>query len=269
MAMWLLIYPLLALLLFGVALYEHVNAATLSIPISPALTIITMVLPLLAATNAIFYPRLRRWASSTAPRRVLAMTLQALQAIVTTVMATLFFSMIVPSAARTCLLSTTWQRLFSTHDADSIRRIQDAFACCGFNTVRDRAWPFPSQQTSRQCTETYGRHTACAGPWQAALQRNVGLEFGVVLAVALLQLASLFLVGTPNSVSFNSMSTRRILQHRAENEAERARLLPRATGTTYGGDASEHEVEQNDQNNTANGHGPGRVIEPSSANPWG
>lgn len=269
--------------------YEHLNSATLSLPISPALTIVTVILPFLAAINAIFYPRLRRWASSTAPRRVLAIALQALQAILVTALATLFMSDMLPSAARTCLLSTTWQRLFSAHDADSIRRIQDAFACCGFNTVRDRAWPFPSQQTSRECTETYGRSTACAGPWQLALRRSAGLELGVVLAVALLQvgfvhvhspsaadngttqIASLFLVGTLDSTSFNGMPTRRILHHRAEDEPERARLLPGATGATYvdGGHASEPETEENDQNNATNHHSHGHVVEPSPANPWG
>ncbi|KND87982.1 hypothetical protein TOPH_07349 [Tolypocladium ophioglossoides CBS 100239] len=75
----LLIYPLLALLgAIREPSYEHLNSATLSLPISPALTIVAVMLPFLAAINAIFYPRLRRWASSTAARRVLAITLQAL-----------------------------------------------------------------------------------------------------------------------------------------------------------------------------------------------
>ena len=94
-----------------------------------------------------------------------------------------------PSSVRNCVLSTTWQRLFSTHDAEAIRRIQDSLGCCGFNSVKDRAWPFQGHEMSRQCSEIYGRSTACAEPWGAALQRNAGLEFGVVLAVGVLQVS--------------------------------------------------------------------------------
>ena len=93
----------------------------------------------------------------------------------------------VPSAVRKCMLETTWQRLFSAHNADAIRRIQDHLNCCGFNTVRDRAWPFQGHEVSRQCSEIYDRTTACSGPWRAALQRNSGVEFGVVLGIGILQ----------------------------------------------------------------------------------
>ncbi|KAH6895194.1 hypothetical protein B0T10DRAFT_209939 [Thelonectria olida] len=259
MAKWWLIYLLFALL-FGVAIYEHVNSTTLSLPISRPLTIIALLLPLFGAVNLRFF----RSSGSSTSRRVLAIGLQALQAILVTVLATLFFSDVLPSAARTCLLSTTWQHLFSSHDADSIRRIQDAFNCCGFNTVRDRAWPFPSQHGSRDCIETYGRNVACVGPWQMALQRNSGLEFGIALAVGLLQIVGVFLVAT-NSHS-DGIYTRRPIQRHAVNESERARLLPGIGGGSYDGERSPHDVEQNGQTDTTND--PSRRIEPSHNNPW-
>ncbi|POR32420.1 Uncharacterized protein TPAR_07374 [Tolypocladium paradoxum] len=259
MAKWLLIYPLLS--------YEHISSAALSLPISRALTIVTVILPFVAAINAVLSPRLLRSTSSTTSRRVLTITLQALQAIVTTVVGTLLFSHMLPSAARRCLLETTWQRLFSAHDANSIRRIQDTFNCCGFNTVRDRPWPFPSQQTSRGCPETYGRDTACAGPWQMTLQRNSGLEFGVVLAVGFFQVASLFMAGNFNPS--NAIPTRKVLQHLTENDTERTRLLPAVTGDIRGGSSSEHEVERNGQISETNVEGPGWRTESSHGNPWG
>ncbi|OAA35421.1 tetraspanin Tsp3 [Metarhizium rileyi] len=145
---FLLAFLLVALTLFGVALsveleyrnlfsrpcllmkdarYEHINSTSLSLPISPAVTIFTVLLPLAAAANALFYPRLAR--SHLRSNHALAWIFQGAQGIVTTVLATLLFSNLIPSAARDCLLSILWQRFFSSHDAESIRRIQDALNC--------------------------------------------------------------------------------------------------------------------------------------------
>ncbi|KAF4505742.1 hypothetical protein G6O67_007659 [Ophiocordyceps sinensis] len=261
MAKWLAVYPLLVLLLLlGVAIYEHINSTALSLPFSRALTIATVLLPLLAAINAICYTRLDRLTSF---RRALAIALQALQAVLGIVLATLFFSHVVPSAGRECLLTTTWQRLFSAHDAASIRRIQDAFNCCGFNTVQDRPWPFPHQQSPSECAVTHGRNTACAEPWQMALQRNSGLEFGVVLAVGLFQLASLLMAGAFSSSS--AIPTRRVLQHRASNDTERDRLLQGARGAGHPG----HEAGQGGQSNETSAQGRAWETESPRSNPWG
>lgn len=154
------------------------------------MTIITAILPFLAALNAIYYPRIFRSIDATTRRKFLGIVLQALQAVVTTVLATLFLSNVVPSSIRKCILGNTWQRLFSAHDAESIRRIQDTLNCCGFNTVRDKAWPFEGHRPAdRQCAEIYERTTPCSEPWRMALQRNSGWEFGVVLTVGVSQVS--------------------------------------------------------------------------------
>ncbi|KAF4589185.1 tetraspanin Tsp3 [Ophiocordyceps camponoti-floridani] len=249
MSIWLIVHLALVLLLVGVAIYEHVNSVALSLPIRSSLTIITIILPLLAALNAIFYQRLLRTASAAAQRRTLprVLTLQALQAILITVLATLFFSEMVPSTAGSCLLSTIWQDLFSDHDADSIRRIQDGLNCCGFNTVQDRPWPFPDHQTARECADTYRRDVACSRPWQSALQRNSGVEFGVILVVGLWQIASLIL------------PLRKTLQKRDARDVERARLLTDAT-EAEDGCASRRAIDGND---AADDAGPGPESQPS------
>ncbi|GAO14049.1 hypothetical protein UVI_02035980 [Ustilaginoidea virens] len=216
------IAPLTAVLAFVL----HVSSASLSLPISPALTIITVLLPLAAAANALFYLR------SAAPYGVVATALQVAQGVLTAVLATLLFASAVPSAARACLLSTLWQRLFRARDAESILRIQDALDCCGFNTVRDRAWPFPADRVpAHQCAETYGRDAACARPWGAALQRNAGLGLGVVLLVGLLQMAS----WVPRRRGFVPMRVPGMVHYgavaAADEEPERSRLLPAASAT--------------------------------------
>lgn len=113
--------------------------------------------------------------------------LQILQGILTTVLATLYALDLVPSATVGCELSTRWQHLFRTKDAQAIRAIQEALQCCGFRTVKDMAWPFPP--TDVQCPARFDRALACQGPWTAALQRNAGINFGVVLAVGVLQVS--------------------------------------------------------------------------------
>ncbi|PHH77056.1 hypothetical protein CDD82_3684 [Ophiocordyceps australis] len=255
MTKWFLLYPLLILLLFGIAIYVQVSSAALSLPISRALTILAILLPVIAVANAIVYSRLVR---QTHRQRVVAFSLQAIQAILTTVLATLLLSNAVPSAARTCLLTTTWQHLFSSHDAGAIRRIQDAFDCCGCNTVKDRAWPW---LRAGGCAETYHRDTACLGPWQVALQQQAGIDFGVVLAVGLFQLASLFF-----STSFHSgypaSPSNRFLHSRVDADAERARLLPAATAASY---------QDNPDNGQEDGNRyEGLVTQDEPANnPWG
>lgn len=181
--------------------YEHTTAAALSLPISPASTISTIILPILSFLNTVYFTTTRARPSQHPSNRtsqqqhqlLLPAAFQILQTIITTVLATTFVSDIIPSATRQCLLSTRWQRLWTGHDAAAIRRIQDTFDCCGFNSVRDRAWPFPNRNNPQPgCAAQFGRTAACAGPWSRALQTVGGVEFGVVAAVGMLQVSFFF-----------------------------------------------------------------------------
>lgn len=170
---------------------------------SPALTIFAILLPLVAAANALLVPIMTQRnpppsSSSTSlsvpRRRSLAsllftprtvQILQLLQGILTTVLATLFFQDMVPSEVRDCALSGHWQHLFRDKDAAAIKSIQDALNCCGFRSVKDMAWPFPPAEV--RCAARFERDLACQQPWTQALRRSAGGDFGVVLVVGLLQ----------------------------------------------------------------------------------
>jgi hypothetical protein len=59
----------------------------------------------------------------------------------------------------TCRASTHWSMLFQHKDAATVRAIQNALRCCGFNSPHDRAWPFPSAHggtDARTCERTSG-----------------------------------------------------------------------------------------------------------------
>ncbi|KAL1640216.1 hypothetical protein SLS58_007167 [Diplodia intermedia] len=68
--------------------------------------------------------------------------------ILTTVLATLSGTYIAPpgGAPLDCALREQWQALYRAKDGDQIRTIQDALRCCGFRSVYDMAWPFPTSE---------------------------------------------------------------------------------------------------------------------------
>ncbi|KAG5980522.1 hypothetical protein E4U55_003937 [Claviceps digitariae] len=251
MALWPIGLLAVMLLFVGVAIYKHILSSTLSLPISPSTTIPTILLPILALANTLIY--LRLYGSPKRHHALLAQTLQALQALFTTVLATLLLSHVVPSATQACLLSTIWQRLFRNHDADAIRRIQDAFHCCGFNTVQDRAWPFPDHKSARRCAETYGRDVSCAQPWMGALQRNAGLDFGIVVAVGLFQIAT-WLLSESGRFRNDSMPRPRpkgMIHYGTIEGPEGARLLPGVVGEE--GEAGEEGGNSRPERSTEEG----------------
>ncbi|KAL1884094.1 hypothetical protein Daus18300_000205 [Diaporthe australafricana] len=114
---------------------------------------------------------------------------QGLQGILAVIMATLYTTYIAPGVPRDCGLAKKWQRLFQVKDAQSVKAIQDAFECCGFRSVKDMAWPFlPTEVT---CAQRFDRQLPCEVPWTSAMQTSAGVELGIVVVVAVLQIASL------------------------------------------------------------------------------
>ena len=96
------------------------------------------------------------------------------------VLATLAGTHISPPGSLTCALRETWEGLFSSKDASSIRKIQDRFSCCGFNSPRDMAFPFPDKtHDTDACIVRYDRHQACFEPWRME-ERKVAIMLLVV-----------------------------------------------------------------------------------------
>ncbi|KAJ1324986.1 Tetraspanin family [Microdochium nivale] len=199
-----IIFYVVVLGLTAVAIYVQVTASNLSLPIPKATTILVILLPWIAAAVN-FCNRLTRNqqhdgnSSSLLIRlaRSSQPVLQLIQGILTVVLTTLLSqTMTSPGGSNPsvtdCLLQGRWQEMWSLHDRRRIERIQDAFECCGFRTVKDRGSP---QDT---CSKLYGRSNACREPWAASLRTSSGLDFGVCLVVGLIQLYQLskYLVST-------------------------------------------------------------------------
>lgn len=165
-----------------------------------------------------------------------------------------------PGAARDCGLSGIWERLFRTKDAQSVKAIQDAFECCGFRSVKDMAWPFPPVQVA--CAQRFDRALPCRGPWTGALQRSAGVELGVVVIIAFLQVSKPYTrsrqpvmsVDRPTTqiaslvlpqqfaARFNESSWRRFFGGRRQHASEYGRSPNRPLIT--GGEASAEEADE-------------------------
>jgi hypothetical protein len=75
-----------------------------------------------------------------------------------------------------CGLEGRWQHLFQIKDDQAIRAIQDTLRCCGLNSVRDRAWPFPSNTVDAgTCERTQGWNVRCLDPWERQESTAAGM----------------------------------------------------------------------------------------------
>ncbi|KAK5169970.1 hypothetical protein LTR04_005424 [Oleoguttula sp. CCFEE 6159] len=85
-----------------------------------------------------------------------------------TAIATLAGTHIAPVGGLRCGLEEQWAGLFRARKAERIRRIQDAFQCCGLLGVKDRAFPFPDKEHGNDaCVKAYGWQKSCLESWRA------------------------------------------------------------------------------------------------------
>ncbi len=105
-----------------------------------------------------------------------------------TIIATLALTSMVPPSNLKCQLEGRWAWLFSNKNVEVIRRIQDRHQCCGFNSVQDRAWPFPDRNhATMACHEAFGRQWSCFGGWRQDEQITGGLMLLVAVLAILIK----------------------------------------------------------------------------------
>lgn len=244
-------FPLLLVALTAVAIYVQVTSSTLSLPISTGTTVLTIILPFLAAANVFYTPLLQRYLQknvrSLALQHLSPVALQIIQGVLTVVLATLAAQGFVPGQLLECSLEGKWMGMWRAQDGRSIQRIQDAFNCCGLRSIKDRDWP------RDQCRKSYpSRQDSCLAPWSASMQRSSGLEFGVVVAVGILQLIHLALFRLRNSGGARARGGyRRLVQSIGADPRQ---------GLLENGAAEVAEVDEGDQaagNDGANGNSRG------------
>lgn len=122
--------------------YAFSQIRALSLPIPQALALFTLVLPLITGISTRGAYGLIRRSSGSQQQYHLTIPLIAVigfQLIYETVVSTLALTYIIPPSSLTCGLETRWQHLYANKDTRAIKVIQEAFNCCGFHNVKDRA----------------------------------------------------------------------------------------------------------------------------------
>ena len=162
----------------------------LALPIPTAAAAATIVLPLITGASLRGVQSVNRRAKNASSSPTLVMFV--LLIIYETVVATLALSHMVPASELTCGLDRQWTHLFSSKDAEKIRRIQDRHHCCGLRTAIDRAWPFPDKHhLAASCTQMFDRPQSCLAGWMQDMQMTAGLMLLVVVVVFLTKVGCL------------------------------------------------------------------------------
>ncbi|KAL5331709.1 hypothetical protein ACEPPN_001246 [Leptodophora sp. 'Broadleaf-Isolate-01'] len=236
--------PLLLLLLTAIAGYAYTQIRYLSLPIPQALALLTVVLPFITGISAQRTYGLVRRSANNEPYQLTIPLIAVIgfQLMYETIIATLALTHMIPPAALLCGLESKWKSWWSAHDAnagEAIRTIQDALNCCGFNTVRDRSWPFTEPAT---CAKTFGRTQSCAAPWRRSEQIHAGLLLLVAVSVFIIKIGHTHDVEDVDETEDNRATVRRLI----EENAEEYRDEPNGESSTRAIDAPNGE----------DGHGP-------------
>lgn len=116
------------------------------------------------------------------PRPAWIGTLVFSLSVLETALATLAGTHLIPVSGLQCGLDRRWQGMFQAKDENAIRRIQDALNCCGLHSLKDRAWPFPSNQNDASiCQSLTGRSQSCFGAWRKGEQEVAGMLLLVII----------------------------------------------------------------------------------------
>ncbi|KAF2726743.1 hypothetical protein EJ04DRAFT_171874 [Polyplosphaeria fusca] len=177
-------------IIFATALAGFASSRSryLSIPIPTALSGLATALPIVAGiVLEIGYDltrkqeRRNKLPRGETLRPPLVIVANTIIFIYSTVVVTLLGTHAGPPSGLNCGLEDKWKAMFTHKDEESIRRIQDAFRCCGFRTSHDRAWPFPDKSHDAfACEKTLERTNGCFGAWKAEEQNMAGILMGVV-----------------------------------------------------------------------------------------
>ncbi|MCJ1398199.1 hypothetical protein MMC11_001396 [Xylographa trunciseda] len=257
-----------ALVLGVLAMVATIDAHNVFLPTSTWTHILAIILPVLTyatlfAITRISSPSTLRLTSkaslssrlrSAVPSRETAITVLF---ILDTVLITLASSALA-TPTLTCGLESRWRQLFVAKDEGTIRTIQERLECCGFRSVKDKAWPFPAKGVGVQaCVERFGWERPCEGVWTAKERSVLGMIIGVGVGVVMMKIVFFSAVrlrpewfyGERGQNEYERVSAGRIVDEEGVDEdgSEGGRFLNQPERTVSG-------------DRMANGHGQGERL---------
>ena len=144
--------------------FASAKIAKLSLPIPMVMSIISLIFPFLASALA---PLVGKFIQT----RQFGFSVHTVSAylfsLLPVILIALSFVYGVPTPLLSCSLENQWSHLFQIKDERAVRAIQDTLRCCGLNSMRDRAWPFPSDGVGAEaCERTQGWNVRCVDRWR-------------------------------------------------------------------------------------------------------
>ncbi|KAF2723984.1 hypothetical protein K431DRAFT_241534 [Polychaeton citri CBS 116435] len=186
-----------------VAAYVLQQINRFSIPIPNILTALTVALPPLvgiavSSLNA-FDEHLST--KSRVPTSQIQHTIILVFTVYEAIIATLAGVHLSPQTNLRCGLQDKWRALYMAKDTAALKTIQNALRCCGFESMKDMAWPFPDKtHKADACMIRYAgeRDRSCLGPWRSRERSMAGLLMFVAVGIFLWKMA-IFYFPRPSS----------------------------------------------------------------------
>ncbi|TGO56966.1 hypothetical protein BCON_0071g00200 [Botryotinia convoluta] len=262
--------PLLLVILTAVAGYAYSQIRTLSLPISQALALFTLVLPLVTGISTQGAVGLIQRANKKEQNQLTLPLIAVIgfQLVYETIVATLALTYMIPPKSLHCGLEDAWHSLFSAKNDRKISAIQDALNCCGLHSMADMASPIKNQKGPGSCEALTDRSQSCFGPWRQAEQTNAGLLLLVAVVIFTIKVISIINLLTTSfwrrsywSRPIHSISSGDTEAPEEDNRAETRRLIEE------GDDDEESYRDEPTQRRLSglngSGHGQGPRVEPS------
>jgi hypothetical protein len=179
--------------LTGFAIYALHKIRTHNLPIPTTLGAFALALPAVAGLilealtgTGTSQQAAIKWAPGLGSKHTLSQYATTLLFIYETALATLAGTYITPASGVRCDLDTRWRKLYQAKNGEAIRRIQDAFQCCGLHSTLDMAFPFPSKDRGADaCVKMHdGRKWSCFDEWREEERAVAGVILAVTAGVA-------------------------------------------------------------------------------------
>ncbi|KAB8278222.1 hypothetical protein BDV30DRAFT_223151 [Aspergillus minisclerotigenes] len=191
------------------------RTTTLYLPLPISLSATTTILPILTPI-LLFLARFLSNQSTTGANtptfrnRFITSIISYLLTILPSGLATLALTYLFAPDLLVCQLSNQWQSYYHNKDSRAIRAIQDSLHCCGFRSVKDRAWPFKDKDHGDDaCVRQIGYDRACLGPWEQEDKSAAWMVFwAAVLVLVVKQIDLLGLLVRKIRRRVRSMQTR-------------------------------------------------------------
>jgi hypothetical protein len=162
------------------------------IPSPPLLSAANLILPIIAITCFLLFKPFSTPTMLNSHRLISFVLIVMIVTILDTAIATWSISYLIPSQGQSCFLETWWQQLWINKDSKAIKSIQDRHKCCGFNSSKDRAWPFPDKENGADvCFKTHRYTNGCIDSWRRDMRILSSVNL-IVPAFIFLALVSLF-----------------------------------------------------------------------------